>query len=48
VVLLTWRWFVGATTLAVGILLKVGAPIVCIVGGIIIAAAMTWRYGGRQ
>jgi hypothetical protein len=45
--LLTWRWFVGASTLAGGLLLKAGAPLITIAAGIVVAALVTWRYGRR-
>jgi hypothetical protein len=45
--LLTWRWFVGASTLAGGLLLKAGAPVVTIAAGIVVAALVTWRYSNR-
>jgi hypothetical protein len=43
--LLTWKWFVGAATLVAGVLYKNGVPIVAILGGIAVAAAVTWRWG---
>ena len=41
--LLTWRWFPAACTLAVGLMLKLGAPFAPIVLGLVAAAAVTWR-----
>jgi hypothetical protein len=38
-----WRFFVGASILAVGLLLKAGAPLVPIVLGVGAAALVTGR-----
>jgi hypothetical protein len=38
-----WRFFVGASILAVGLLLKAGAPVVPVVLGIGAAAFLTSR-----
>lgn len=45
--LLTWRWFIGSSTLAGGLLLKAGAPLFTIAAGIVVAALVTWRYSNR-
>jgi hypothetical protein len=44
----TWKFFVGAAILVVGLLLKVGAPLVPIVAGIAIAAIVTWKMQRRS
>ena len=44
---MNWRFFVGACILAVGILLKLGAPILPIVLGIGLAAFLTWSTRRR-
>jgi hypothetical protein len=46
--MLTWRWFFGASILAVGLLLKMGAPIVSIIAGVAIAALFTWKMGSDR
>lgn len=40
-----WSFFIGAAILVVGLLLKVGAPAEAILGGVILAALVTWRAG---
>ena len=40
---MTWRLFVGASILAVGLLLKMGAPILPLALGVGLAAALTWK-----
>lgn len=39
----TWKFFVGACILAVGLLLKAGAPIAPVAIGVVAAAYLTWR-----
>jgi len=47
--MLTWRWFFGASILAVGLLVKLGAPIASIIAGVALAAVCTWMQGsGRR
>jgi hypothetical protein len=45
---LTWKWFISASILVTGLLLKAGAPLVAVVGGIAIAAALTWKLMDHQ
>jgi hypothetical protein len=41
---MNWKFFVGASILAVGLLLKAGAPLVSIAAGVALAAAvLIWR-----
>jgi hypothetical protein len=42
-----WKFFIGASILAVGLLLKAGAPLVPIVIGLLLAAVVTWQSGRR-
>jgi hypothetical protein len=39
---MNWRLFVGASILAVGLLLKMGAPLFTIVLGVGLAALVSW------
>jgi hypothetical protein len=39
-----WKYFVGASILAVGLLLKAGAPLVPLAGGLAVAALLTWKF----
>jgi hypothetical protein len=43
-----WQYFIGASILAVGLLLKAGAPLVPIVFGLAAAALFTWKYPSRR
>jgi cytochrome b len=47
-VTLTWKWFISASILVTGLLVKAGAPLVAVVGGIAIAAALTWKLMDHQ
>ena len=38
-----WRYFIGASILAAGLLLKAGAPIFPIALGLAVAAFFTWK-----
>jgi len=38
-----WRYFMGASILAAGLLLKAGAPIVPLALGLAVAAFFTWK-----
>ncbi len=38
-----WRYFLGASILAAGLLLKAGVPIVPLVLGLGLAAFLTWK-----
>ena len=42
-----WKYFVGASILAVGLVLKAGAPLVPIVLGLAAAAFLTWKKASR-
>jgi hypothetical protein len=37
------KYFIGASILAAGLAVKAGAPIVPVVGGLAIAALVTWK-----
>jgi Flp pilus assembly protein TadB len=39
---MSWKFFIGATILATGLLIKVGAPLVPVVMGIAMAALFNW------
>jgi len=39
----TWKYFVGAAILAVGLLVKAGAPLVPLAIGLAVAAFFTWK-----
>jgi len=43
-----WKFFVGASILIAGLLLKVGAPLVPIAAGIAIAGIVTWKMQRRS
>jgi hypothetical protein len=38
-----WKFFLGASILSVGLLLKLGAPLVPIAIGLAAAAFLTWK-----
>jgi hypothetical protein len=38
-----WKYFVGACILAVGLVLKAGAPLIPVVLGVAAAAFITWK-----
>ena len=38
-----WQYFIGASILAAGLLLKAGAPLVPIAVGLAVAAFLTWK-----
>jgi len=42
-----WKYFLGASILAAGLLLKAGAPLVPIVLGLAVAAFVTWKKSSR-
>jgi len=42
-----WQFFIGASILAVGLLLKAGAPLFPVVAGIVLAALVTWKSQRR-
>jgi hypothetical protein len=42
-----WKYFVGASILAVGLLVKAGAPLVPIALGIVFAGLLHWRWRRR-
>jgi hypothetical protein len=44
---MNWKYFTGASILATGLLIKVGAPLVPIVLGIAMAALFNWRRERR-
>jgi hypothetical protein len=43
-----WKYFLGASILAVGLLLKAGAPIVPLAIGLAVAAYFTWKKSSRS
>ena len=38
-----WKYFAGASILAVGLLVKAGAPLLPLVLGLVAAAYLTWK-----
>jgi hypothetical protein len=42
-----WKYFVGASILAAGLLVKAGAPLVPILVGLAAAAFYTWKKSER-
>jgi len=40
---MNWKFFVGASILAAGLLFKAGAPLVPVAAGIVFAALLNWR-----
>lgn len=42
-----WKYFLGASILAAGLVLKAGAPLVPIVLGLAVAAWLTWKKAER-
>jgi len=44
---MSWKYFVGASILAAGLLIKVGAPLVPVALGIALAAFFNWRREHR-
>jgi hypothetical protein len=42
-----WKYFIGASILAAGLVLKAGAPLVPIVLGVAVAAFLTWKKSER-
>jgi len=45
---MTWKLLVGASILSVGLLLKIGAPIVPIALGVTMAVLLQWRRQRRR
>jgi hypothetical protein len=43
----TWKYFIGASILAVGLLLKAGAPLFPVALGLAAAAFLTWKKTSR-
>ena len=39
---MNWRLFVGASILSVALLFKIGAPLAAIIGGVVLAAFISW------
>jgi len=45
---MSWKFFIGASILSAGLLIKVGAPLVPVVVGIAMAAFVNhWRQRGQ-
>lgn len=40
---MNWKFFIGASILAAGLLLKFGAPLVPVAAGIALAALLKWK-----
>jgi len=40
---MNWKFFVGASILTVGLLAKIGVPLVPLILGVSLAAAITWK-----
>jgi len=45
---MSWKYFVGASILATGLLIKIGAPLVPIALGIAMAAFFNWQLHRRS
>ena len=45
---MSWKYFLGASILATGLLIKVGAPLVPLVLGISMAAFCNWQLHRRS
>jgi hypothetical protein len=43
---MNWKFFVGASILVAGLLLKFGAPMPAIALGLVLAAVWNWTRGG--
>ena len=39
---MSWKYFLGSCILAAGLLFKLGAPVVPVVAGIVIAGCLNW------
>jgi hypothetical protein len=44
---MSWKYFIGASILGTGLLIKAGAPLVPVVMGIAMAALFNWRRERR-
>jgi hypothetical protein len=44
---MNWKYFIGASILAAGLLIKVGAPLFAVAMGIAMAAFLNWRRERR-
>ena len=42
-----WKYFIGASILAAGLVIKAGAPVVPVVLGLAAAAFLTWKRNSR-
>lgn len=40
---MTWKFFIGASILTTGLLLKFGAPLAPVAAGILLAAIVKWK-----
>jgi hypothetical protein len=45
---MNWKFFVGATILACGLLFKFGAPVMPVGAGVAAAALMNWKMNQRR
>jgi hypothetical protein len=46
--MMSWKFFVGSSILAAGLLVKAGAPIFAVAAGIAFAGVLTWRRHTRS
>ena len=40
---MSWRLFGGAAIIVAGLLLKVGAPVIAVLGGLVLAGLVNWQ-----
>ena len=40
---MNWKFFVGASILSAGLLIKLGVPLIAVVLGVGLAGAVTWK-----
>jgi hypothetical protein len=45
---MSWKYFVGASILATGLLIKIGAPLVPLALGVSMAAVFNWQLHRRS
>ncbi len=43
-----WKFFIGSSILAAGLLFKAGAPVAAVAMGVALAAFVTWRKLRRE
>jgi hypothetical protein len=45
---MNWKYFIGGSILAVGLLIKAGAPLVPVAAGVLAVGIWNWRAQQRQ